>query len=58
MSILFMGLGLNEAGEAAEDGNRAGSEVPGCSWLPGSVLGAEGSDSLLKCKFTLFVCIL
>ena len=53
-----MGLKLHEAGEAAEDGNRAGSEVPGCSWLPGSVLGAEGSDSLLKCKFTLFVCIL
>ena len=53
-----MGLKLHEAGEAAEASNRAGSEVPGYLWSPGSMLGAEGSNLLPKCKFTLFVCIL
>jgi hypothetical protein len=56
-----MGLKLHEAGEAgeaAEASNRAGSEVPGYLWSPGSMLGAERYNLLPKCKFTLFVCIL
>ena len=53
-----MGLGLNEAGEAAEDSNGSGSEDPRCSWSPRSVLGAEGANWLRKCKYTQSVCTL
>ena len=53
-----MGLGLNEAGEATEDGKRAGSEDTGYSWSLGSVLRAKESNLQQKCKYMLSVCTL
>ena len=48
-----MGLGLNEAGEGAEDSNQAGSEVPGFSVEAWSVRSVEGKNIALYFNLSL-----